>query len=77
MAQTGFDLTGAFSGAAYPTLYIRGRQDIIPAHIVAQYAGAFPTSQTVNIEQCGHYPWLDQPEEFVKAVEGFYAGVLK
>lgn len=76
MAQTGFDLTGAFSGAAYPTLHICGRQDIIPAHLVAQYAGAFPTSQTVTLEQCGHYPWLDQPEGFAKAVKGFYAGVL-
>ena len=77
LAQTGLDLTGAFTDAPYSTLHIRGRQDIIPAHLVAQYAGAFPTAQIVTLEQCGHYPWLDQPEGFTKAVEGFYAGVLK
>jgi pimeloyl-ACP methyl ester carboxylesterase len=46
-----------------PALVVWGVQDpYIPARFAAQYAGALPNAQLLELPDAGHYPWLDRPE---------------
>jgi proline iminopeptidase len=49
-----------------PVVLISGRQDVVDGHSVYETMHYLPNSQLHIIEQCGHYPWLDQKEQFLK-----------
>lgn len=70
-----FDLREGMKAFDRPTLILMGRQD--PIGESTQYAirDACKTSRLLFIEQCGHFPWLEQPGEFYKAVNGFLDGI--
>lgn len=55
-----------------PTRIVWGRQDqIIPAECGDLYHQAIPGSDLVVIEQCGHVPHLEKPDEFVRVALEF------
>lgn len=41
-----------------------------PRRLVA-LSGLFPNGEVEILAGCGHYPWIEQPERFAVAVEGF------
>ena len=52
---------------------IQGTQDpIASAEIVRD---AVPDARLEMIEECGHFPWLEQPEKFYALVLGFLEGL--
>lgn len=52
-----------------PALIVWGKEDrIIPLECGALYQQALKNSRLAVIEQCGHYPHLEKPEEFVRLV---------
>jgi pimeloyl-ACP methyl ester carboxylesterase len=57
-----------------PTLLIWGREDrLIPAKCGESYHQGIPGSVLQVIERCGHFPQLEQPQEFLKVVLEFLA----
>lgn len=55
-----------------PTLVLWGASDAIVSPAYGQaYADAIPGARFQVIPQAGHYPYLEQPEAFVQAVEAF------
>ncbi len=55
-----------------PTLLIWGRQDKITPLIVAdEFHEGIRASELVLIDQCGHAPMLEQPEEFSRHMAAF------
>jgi pimeloyl-ACP methyl ester carboxylesterase len=55
-----------------PTLIIWGKQDqLIPPVYAEEYKKLLPSSQVVYIDQCGHDPTIEQPEEFARAAVEF------
>ena len=55
-----------------PTRIVWGRQDqIIPVECGTLYHQAIPGSELVVIEQCGHAPHLEKPDEFVRVAMDF------
>lgn len=57
---------------ANPTLILWGRQDaIIPAICGEQYQRLLPNSRLAVIDECGHSPQLEKPEEFLRIVQDF------
>ena len=59
-----------------PTLITWGRQDaIIPINCAELYKQALPNASLHIIEHCGHFPYLEKPEEFVKIVLEFLSTV--
>jgi proline iminopeptidase len=55
-----------------PTLIIHGRQDPIPLASSAECASAIG-AKLVVLDQCGHVPYVEQPEALFAAIEEFLA----
>ncbi len=58
----------AFSGA---TLVVFGWNDMIGLTTVTQYLQAFPQAEVKGIFQSGHYPEIEQPEQFYPIINQF------
>ena len=55
-----------------PTCIVWGRQDkIIPVECGTLYQQAIPGARLEVIEQCGHAPHLEKPDEFVRLALDF------
>lgn len=55
-----------------PVLLAAGEYDVaLPPKCAAEYAGLFPQAEFAVQPGGGHYPWLDDPERFVRTVAGF------
>ncbi len=57
-----------------PTLVVYGYQDFEPitqAYLIKDWA---PQTQLAFINECGHYPWLEQPEQLSAALRTFLQG---
>lgn len=68
------DLTAGMKGFGKPVLLLMGRQDPVGETTQYQIRDACRTARLVFIEKSGHFPWLEQPAEFYRAVNGFLAG---
>jgi pimeloyl-ACP methyl ester carboxylesterase len=57
-----------------PTLIVWGRQDaVVPVSAAEVYHASIPGSQLVILDNCGHHPEVEQPDEFVRRVQAFLA----
>ena len=55
-----------------PTRLVWGRQDkIIPVECGTLYQQAIPGAALEVIEQCGHAPYVEKPDEFVRLAMDF------
>jgi pimeloyl-ACP methyl ester carboxylesterase len=55
---------------AMPALVVWGRQDpYIPARFAAAYAAALGQAELLELEDAGHWPWLDRPDVIDRVVE--------
>jgi proline iminopeptidase len=76
-----FAAEGAFDPAATraalaalgsPVLVLAGGIDLQrPPRVAAEFTALFPAARLVVQPGAGHYPWLDDPEQFVSAVTAF------
>ena len=56
-----------------PTLIVDGMRDLRPRWAVDSLAEALPDVTRVQLAEAGHFPWLDEPQEFEAALRGFLA----
>lgn len=55
-----------------PVLILRGEVDyFVPAYCASYLSGCLPQSESIAMRECGHLPYLEQPDDFNKLVEGF------
>jgi proline iminopeptidase len=54
-----------------PVLIIQGKQDILMEETALKIDQAFPNSELALIDQCSHYLWLDQPQQYFRALQEF------
>jgi pimeloyl-ACP methyl ester carboxylesterase len=55
-----------------PVLLVAGEYDVaLPPKRAAEYAGLFRQAELAVQPGGGHYPWLDDPEWFVRTLAGF------
>ncbi|HEV7586070.1 MAG TPA: alpha/beta hydrolase [Solirubrobacteraceae bacterium] len=53
-----------------PALVLWGMKDpYMPGRFAAEYARALPEAELVELEDAGHWPWLDRPEALERVVE--------
>ena len=67
-----FDLAGTLASIHLPTLITHGRQDPIPLASSEEAARAMD-AELVVIEDCGHVPYVEQPDALFGAIERFLA----
>jgi proline iminopeptidase len=62
----------ALAAFGSPTLVLAGDVDLQrPPRVAAEFAALFPAGQLVVQPAAGHYPWLDDADQFVSAVTAF------
>lgn len=67
-----FDQRTELAGVLCPVLLVRGEQDgFVPPYCVAELHDAMPRSTVVRMPDCGHLPYLEQPERFNAILEDF------
>jgi proline iminopeptidase len=54
-----------------PVLVLEGRQDIMSVETAQFIQSCFSNAQLQIIEQCGHYPWIDNPEPYFQEIKLF------
>mmetsp|Transcript_21578 Transcript_21578/g.30211 ORF Transcript_21578/g.30211 Transcript_21578/m.30211 type:complete len:187 (+) Transcript_21578:171-731(+) len=54
-----------------PTLIVHGLEDVIPPWASEDIAWAIANSKLVTLENCGHFPHIEAPEEFLQNVNSF------
>jgi len=66
-----FDWRDDFGDVDIPVLIITGIHDIFPENF-REWEAAFPDGQLILLDQAGHYPYVEQPEEFFRWVHEFF-----
>jgi proline iminopeptidase len=59
-------LARGLPGARLPALFVHGEDDPMP---LGDTATLIPGARVETIPDCGHFPWVEQPEAFRAAVE--------
>ena len=54
-----------------PALIVHGRQDPMPESVALDNHNLLKGSRLVWLDQCGHWPWIEQPEELEKVLFEF------
>lgn len=54
-----------------PTLIIHGKHDIVPIQTAKEIKEAIPKAQLVILDQCNHFPYIEQPEKLFKLINNF------
>nr|WP_281387047.1 alpha/beta fold hydrolase [Jiangella mangrovi] len=72
------DLADRVRAVAAPVLVVAGADDAMTglAPVVA-LAGLFPAGRVAVVDDCGHYPWVEQPASFRAAVDAFLDEVVE
>lgn len=66
------DLAARIGTLAAPVLVIAGADDCLTGlAAVKALARRFPAGSVEVIDQCGHYPWVEQPGAFRQAIDAF------
>jgi proline iminopeptidase len=67
-----FDIRKELSAVNAPTLIVVGDDDFIaPPSLAREIHLALPRSKLLLIEQCGHFPWMEQRDEFFREAGRF------
>lgn len=83
-ATIAFTRSGGYSNAfgdriaqiSQPTLIVWGKADrILGTDDAERFANAIATNQLVWIEQCGHVPHLEKPQQVAAAIQAFRASL--
>lgn len=62
-------LERGLSELSLPTLFVHGEGDPMPMRSTTATAALIPGALVETIPDCGHFPWLEQPEAFLAAVK--------
>jgi len=65
-----FDLTGDLEGIRIPSIIIHGRDDPIPLASSVEASRALGTKLVV-LDDCGHVPYVEQPQRLFAALDSF------
>lgn len=67
-----YDLTPKLASLRIPTVVIWGDHDFIPLEISTHIARAIPDAQLITLEDCGHFAYLERPDDVRKVLSDFF-----
>lgn len=68
-----WDWRSEFRTTDVPVLILHGSNDPIPLESAREWQQAFPRATLVSIEDAGHFPYVEQPAAFRRALDAFLA----
>ena len=71
MIERKWNLKSRLEAVSIPTLIVHGRQDPVGMDNALKITNTIKGSELKIIEQCGHFPWLEQPEELFEVIRSF------
>lgn len=66
-----FDMRGRMSQISANTLLIHGTADFVPVDCAAEIAGVIPGAQLQVLPECGHFSFVERPNEVRHAITKF------
>ena len=69
-----FNLIPKLKGLSNPTLLIHGDYDFVPIETVTPIAEAIPGARMVVLKDCGHFSYIESPDEVRQAIDEFFDG---
>jgi len=66
-----FSLYESLGKVKVPTLILHGDDDIVPLSVAERLHKTIPHSEYRLIKECGHFPYVEKPEEFFGIVQRF------
>jgi proline iminopeptidase len=66
-----YDLRAGLKKLDRPVLIVHGHQDPIGDKTAEDIHALIPGSTLAYLNKCGHFPWIEQPEEFRRIVGAF------
>ncbi len=66
-----YDLHADLASLSVPTFIVAGEADVMPPEALQRLHEGISGSQLAVIRNCGHFPFLEQPDEFFPAVFRF------
>jgi proline iminopeptidase len=70
--STDYDLLPALKHLRVPTLVIHGSHDLFPVECAVHIAEAIPQARFVLLNECGHFSFLECPNEVRTAIVDFF-----
>lgn len=67
----GYDARPGLRKLTCPVLIVQGHQDPIGDLTAMEMHNTIAASQLSFLAQCGHYPWIERPDEFTRTVTEF------
>ena len=71
--QKSYDLRAALPKLSRPVLIVHGHQDPIGDKTAEDIHALIPSSTLRYINECGHFPWIEQPEKMQSILAEFLA----
>ena len=68
-----YDLVSRLRGLDAPTLVLHGDRDFIPSDVARHIAATMPQARLVVLPDCGHFAYLERPEEVCEQLAAFLA----
>jgi len=66
-----YDYHAALSKLQMPALVIHGEADLVPIEGSQKLASSIAGTQMVVMKQSGHFPFIEEPEEFMRVISEF------
>jgi len=70
-----YDITTELKKLKLPTLIVHGDHDIVPSWTALQTHDLIKNSKIVIINNCGHFPYIEEPKRFFAIIEQFLNNV--
>lgn len=69
--SSGYDLLPRLTGLRIPTLILHGDYDFVPVACAAHIAESIPAARFVVLRDCGHFSYLERPDEVRQVLSAF------
>jgi pimeloyl-ACP methyl ester carboxylesterase len=66
-----YDLLPQLRSLTTPTLVLHSTYEFVPLQCASNIAGAMPASQLVVFNDCGHFAYIESPDEVYRAIVDF------
>ena len=73
----GYDSRPGLRQLDRPVLIVQGHQDPVGDKTAEDIHAAIKSSTLTYVNQCGHFPWLEQPDEFRRILAEFFTSTAR